>query len=158
MSITGADGLPAVSNAGNVLRPSTTIRISMRQCPAADAGKMEEILREKLTKDVPYNMKIDIHGGHTGSGWCMKPLQPWLKTSIEGLSKDFYGAEVGLYGLGGAIPFLKELEIKYPESQIVAMGVLGPGANAHGPNENLNLPYTKKLLGVLAHLLVDCGK
>ena len=50
----------------------------MRQCPAADAKAMEKIMIEKLTTDVPYNMTVDIHGGHTGSGWCMKDLQPWL--------------------------------------------------------------------------------
>ena len=89
----------------------------MRQCPAADAKKMEAILIEKLTKDVPYNCKVTIHGGHTGSGWCMKEMHPWLKKAIEENAKAFYdGAELGMYGLGGAIPFLKELEIKFPDA------------------------------------------
>ena len=82
MSITGADGLPPVGMAGNVVRASTGARISMRLPPSMDPAKAEAFLRETLTKDPPYGAKITINGGHAGSGWCMKELSPWLSEAI----------------------------------------------------------------------------
>ena len=32
-------------------------------------------------------------------------------------------------------------------------GVLGPGSNAHGPNEFLHIPYAKKLTACIAVIL-----
>jgi len=108
---------------------------------------------EKLTKDVPYGAKVTISGGHCGNGWCMKELQPWLMKSIKESGEMFYGKPSGSYAMGGSIPFLCELEKKYPKTQIVAFGVLGPGANAHGPNEMIHLPFTKKLTCSMAHIM-----
>ena len=44
---------------------------------------------------------------------------------------------------------------KYPEAQFAITGVLGPGSNAHGPNEFLHIPTGKKLTAALALLLRD---
>jgi acetylornithine deacetylase/succinyl-diaminopimelate desuccinylase-like protein len=84
-------------------------------------------------------------------------LVSWLQEAITKAGHDFYGKDAGSYGEGGSIPFLKELERKYPETQIVAFGVLGPQSNAHGPNESINLPYVKKLAGALSHIIAACG-
>ena len=92
-------------------------------------------------------------GGHAGSGWCMKDLSPWLMKSIQDSGDMFYGKPTKSYAMGGSIPFLSELEKKYPSLQIVAFGVLGPNANAHGPNEMIHLPFTKKLTCSLSHIL-----
>ena len=116
LSVTGADGLPPIAQAGNVLRPSTEVRLSMRLSPITDAVKAGEIMTELLTKDPPYNAKITLHGGHTGSGWCQKILDPWLNEAIKESGKQFFGKEGGSYGEGGSIPFLKELDKKFPDS------------------------------------------
>lgn len=158
MSITGADGLPPIAMAGNVVRSSTSARVSMRLPPAMDPKKAEAIIREKLSTDVPYNAKVTIAGGHAGSGWCMKELKPWLSKSIQEAGTAFYGKPSGSYGMGGSIPFLSELEKMYPETQIVAFGVLGPNSNAHGPNEMIHLPYTKKLTCALAHVIASVAE
>lgn len=154
LSVTGADGLPPIASAGNVVRASTSVRLSMRLCPAFNAQKAEEILKEKLTTDVPYNAKVTLSSGHAGNGWSMKELSPWLDQSIKEAGSLFYdGKPTGSYGMGGSIPFLSELEKVYPGVAIVAFGVLGPQSNAHGPNEMIHLPYTKKLTCSLAHVI-----
>lgn len=154
LSITGADGLPPIAQAGNVVRASTSVRLSMRLCPAMDAHEAEEILKKKLTENVPYNAKVTLSSGHAGNGWSMKELEPWLDTSIREAGALFYdGKPTGSYGMGGSIPFLSELGKMYPQVAIVAFGVLGPNANAHGPNEMIHLPYTKKLTCSLAHVI-----
>ena len=78
LSITGSDGLPPISSAGNVIRPSTSVRLSMRLSPITDPKKAQATMEELLTTNVPYNAKVTLSGGHTGSGWCQKPLEPWL--------------------------------------------------------------------------------
>jgi len=78
MAITGADGLPPIAMAGNVTRPKTSVRVSMRLPPGYDAKKANEIMEEKLGKDIPYGAKVTLHGGHAGSGWAQKDLEPLL--------------------------------------------------------------------------------
>lgn len=154
LSITGAEGLPPIVAAGNVLRPKTTIRCSMRLCPTFDAHEANIIMEEALSKNVPYNAKVTLHGGHAGSGWCQKKLEEWLHVALNEAGQKFFdGKDYGSYGEGGSIPFLKELQNKYPDTQILAMGLVGPGANIHGPNENINLVYGRKIVKTLAHII-----
>jgi acetylornithine deacetylase/succinyl-diaminopimelate desuccinylase-like protein len=154
LSITGADGLPPIAMAGNVVRSSTSVRLSMRLPPNIDPAKAQAAIEAKLTADVPYGAKVTLRGGHTGSGWCMSVLHPWLDASIKKAGADFWdGKESGSYGMGGSIPFLSELEKMYPKTQIVAFGLLGPNSNAHGPNEMINLPFAKKLTCALSHVM-----
>ena len=144
--------------AGNVVRNKTGVRLSMRLSPVTDPKKAEEAIIKKLTTDVPYNAKVTIKSRHAGSGWCMKELAPWLDSAIKEAGPMFYdGEESGSYGMGGSIPFLSELEKMYPQTQIVAFGLLGPKSNAHGPNEMINLPYAKKLTCALAHVIAAAG-
>lgn len=120
-----------------------------------DPKKAEEIMKEKLTKDVPYNAKVTLSAGHAGSGWCMKVLSPALSKSIKEAGAMFYesGRPTESYGMGGSIPFLSELGEMYPESEIVAFGVLGPDSNAHGPNEMIHIDYSRRLTMALAHII-----
>jgi len=144
--------------AGNVVRASTSVRLSMRLPPTLDPQVAQKAMEEKLTTNVPYNAKVTLKGGHAGAGWCMKDLKPWLMDSIKQAGADFYdGKPSGSYGMGGSIPFLSELEKMYPETQIVAFGLLGPNSNAHGPNEMLNLTYAKKLTCALSHVIAAVG-
>ena len=117
LSITGAEGLPSIVAAGNVLRPKTTLRCSMRLCPVFDAHLAQDIITEKLTKDVPYNAKVTVTGGHYGNGWCQKELQEWLHNSFNEAGRLYFdGKDYGSFGGGGSIPFLNELQKKYPET------------------------------------------
>ena len=109
-----------------------------------------------MTTDVPYNAKVTLKCSGTGSGWCKKDYPQYLDNSIMEAGKTFFdGKEAGTYGMGGSIPFLSELEKMYPNTSIVAFGLLGPHSNAHGPNEMIDLPYAKKLTCALAHVMAS---
>ena len=69
-----------------------------------------------MTKDPPYGAKVTLKGGHTGSGWSQKDIDPWLDKAIKDSGKDFFGKESGSFGMGGSIPFLNELGKKFPEA------------------------------------------
>lgn len=158
LSITGAGGIPDYTRAGNVVRPSTTVRLSTRLPPNMDSKVAAKIIYDKLTTDVPYNCKVEIHGDHNGNGWCMKEPEAWFSDVISEAAKTFYdGKDYGSYGMGGSIPFLSQLGGLYPKTFIIALGLLGPASNAHAPNESVNLAYAKKLTMAMSHILVETG-
>ena len=41
----------------------------------------------------------------------------------------------------------------FPAAQFVITGALGPGSNAHGPNEFLHVPTARRLTECLTHVL-----
>lgn len=153
LAVTGAEGLPPLSKAGNVVRASTSLRISIRLPPGVDSSKALQETIEIITKDPPYGAKVECLDQMGGDGWCMKELSEKTTTVLNDASKQFYGKECGKYGIGGSIPFLKVLGDKYPKTEILALGVLGPETNAHAPNETLDLPFTEKFIASLSHVL-----
>lgn len=159
LSIVAADGLPSTAKGGNVLRASTTLKLSMRLPPSVDPHKACEDMKKKLSTDVPYNCKVTFPGGtHAGQGWCQKDPAEWLKAAILESGKDFYdGKDGSSYGMGGSIPLLSELEKMYPDAQILGLGLIGPKSNAHAPNECINLDYAKKLTCALSHMIAAVG-
>jgi di/tripeptidase len=115
---------------------------------------MQDRLIKKVSENVPYGCKIDIKTGYTGQGWCMKNPVGWVRLAFDQACSDFFdGNKLCQFGGGGSIPFLAELGKQYPDTQIYSMGAMGPGHNAHGPNENINLSYTKKITCTLSHLI-----
>lgn len=153
LSYTGLDGMPPTGLAGNVLRPRTALRLSMRVPPTADPEAVLAELTETLEADPPYGATVRFADGGSGPGWNAPDLAPWLRDALDGASQRHFGAAMQLYGEGGSIPFMGMLGEKFPEAQFVVTGVLGPGSNAHGPNEFLDVAYAEKLTRCLADVL-----
>jgi len=159
MAITGAAGLPAIQTAGNVCRPSTSMRLSIRLPPKVNPDDAYTAVTKLLTTDVPYNAKVTCTSQGKGQGWCMGELSPWLEEGIMKAGAQFWdGKKAGSYGMGGSIPFLAELGKMYPDCQIIAFGLIGPQTNAHAPNECINLPFAKKLTCALSHVMATVGQ
>ncbi len=152
LSYTGIDGMPSTGSAGNVLRPSTTLSLSMRIPPTADPGAVERELTEALEADPPYGARVAFRG-EGAAGWNAPELAPWLGRSLDAASRDVFGQPMQLMGEGGTIPFMGMLGERFPQAQFVITGVLGPGSNAHGPNEFLDVAYAEKLTRILARVL-----
>lgn len=158
MSITGADGLPQIKDAGNVLRPSTSIRFSLRIPPTLDAQKGKKDIIDILTKDPPYNAKVEILNCIAGPGLNCPDMSPELSKIVTDASKNFFSNDPIYYGEGGSIPFLSSLAAKFPKAQFIITGVLGPESNAHGPNEMLEIAYTKKLICAMSYIIASFNK
>ena len=155
MTTTGADGLPLLKDAGNVLRPSTSLRATIRISPTLNAEKASKDLAEILTKDPPYNAKVEIIKISAGPGLNCLEMTPELSKIVVDASKTFCGNDPILYGEGGSIPFLSSLAEKFPKAQFLITGVLGPESNAHGANEMLEIAYTKKLICSLSYIIAS---
>jgi acetylornithine deacetylase/succinyl-diaminopimelate desuccinylase-like protein len=155
LAITGADGLPTVSSAGNVLLPALSVKLSLRLPPTCDAARAEQAVREALERDPPYGAQVRFEVGATTGGWNAPALAPWLAESIDRASRAVYGRDPVHLGCGGTIPFMGMLGERFPRTQFFITGVLGPHANAHGPNEFLHLDYAQKITACVALVLAD---
>jgi acetylornithine deacetylase/succinyl-diaminopimelate desuccinylase-like protein len=155
LSVTGAEGLPLPRDAGAVTLPYTRLKLSLRLPPTLDAGVASAALRDILNRDTPYNADVAFMPEHGVKGWNAPTLLPWLENSVARAGDAAFGAPPGYMGEGGTIPFMAMLGEKFPETQFVITGVLGPGANAHGPNEFLHIPMAKKISHAVALILAD---
>src|SRR5215469_6964770 len=155
LSVLGADGLPPVGNAGNVLRPLSALKLSLRIPPKVDPKAATQALRQLLETDPPYGVKVSFTGDWGSAGWNAPPLAPWLEKSLDRASREWFGQPPGFMGIGGTIPFMSMLGESFPDAQFLITGVLGPHANAHGPNEFLHLPTARKITGCVAQVIAD---
>ncbi|MEP7183279.1 MAG: M20 family metallopeptidase [Betaproteobacteria bacterium] len=153
LSVIGADGLPAISDAGNVLRPRTALQLSLRLPPPVDGDRATEDLKRLLEADPPHGATVRFEPDSGATGWNAPPTQPWLAAALEAASQAHYGKPAAAMGEGGTIPFMAMLGKHFPDAQFLITGVLGPKSNAHGPNEFLHIPYAKKLTACVAQVL-----
>ncbi len=155
LSVTGADGLPKLADAGNVCRPRTAVKLSLRLPPTLDADKACTLVKKLLTDNPAYGAKVTVDHLEGAAGWNAPATAKWLETSIHKASREYFDADPMWCGEGGSIPFMGMLGKKFPEAQFVITGVLGPHSNAHGPNEFLHLPTGKKLTQCVAQIIAD---
>ena len=153
LAYTGADGFAPVATAGNVLRAATTMKLSFRLPPTADPDAAATALHKTLTDDPPAGATVEVEVADTGAGWNAPVFAPWLSHALEAGSAAAYGQPARTIGEGGSIPFMAMLGERFPSAQFLITGVLGPGSNAHGPNESLHVPYATRLTEAVAHVL-----
>jgi acetylornithine deacetylase/succinyl-diaminopimelate desuccinylase-like protein len=153
LAITGADGLPPLASAGNVLRAQTAVKLSLRLPPTLDAAKAASTLKKLVESDPPYGAKVTLEMEKAATGWHAPTLSPWLEQAVAEASTAYFKAPPAYMGEGGAIPFMGMLGEKFPQAQFLITGVLGPHSNAHGPNEFLHLPSGKKISMVVADVV-----
>ena len=153
VSVIGAEGLPALADAGNVLRPFTTLALSVRTPPTTDPETALEALRKALSTDVPYGAEVTFPLSDGAAGWNAPEVEPWLSEALDEVSDDVFEGGWRTMGVGGSIPLMGILQDAYPDAQFVVTGALGPGSNAHVPDESLDLAYSAKVSTAIAYAL-----
>ena len=153
VAVVGADGLPAIKDAGNVVRPRTALKLSLRLPPLIDGEKATGDMKRLLEADPPYGAVVRFEPDQGATGWSAPPTAAWLRQALVEASRAYYGKPVAMMGEGGTIPFMAMLGKRFPHAQFLITGVLGPKSNAHGPNEFLHIPYARKLTACVAHVL-----
>ncbi len=155
LSVTGADGLPALVNAGNTLLPYNTLKLSFRLPPTCDADQAAAAVKLALEADPPPLAKVSFEVESSMPGWNAPAVADWLEASMQQASEAFFGKPSMYMGTGGTIPFMSMLGEKFPEAQFLITGLLGPNSNAHGPNEFLHIDTGKRLTASVAAVLED---
>ena len=157
LAVTGMDGYPLPENGGNVLLPYSTLKLSLRLPPTCDANTAIQAVKKALEENPPCHADVSFDQPAADNGWNAPTLAPWLAKAVEKASQDAFGKPAGFIGEGGSIPFMAMLGAKFPKTQFVVTGVLGPHSNAHGPNEFLHIAFAKKLSACIASILADHG-
>ncbi len=153
VAVVGADGMPPPADAGSVLRPFTSLKLVVRIPPSCDPDVASDALARTLTADPPRGAQVTWDAGQAAGGWAARPLAPWLAEALDRASRTCFANPPARLGEGGSIPFMRWLSERFPDAQVLAAGVLGPGSNAHGPDESLHLPTAGRLTGALALVL-----
>ena len=153
LAVTGVEGLPPLGSAGNVLRPHTALKLSLRLPPTLDGVRAGEHVKRLLERDAPYGCKVSFEMEKASSGWNAPALMPWLARAVDAAARAAFGAPPAYMGEGGSIPFMGMLGEKFPDAQFLITGVLGPHSNAHGPNEFLHIPTGKRVSQVVAGVI-----
>ncbi len=155
LAVTGVDGLPPLDAAGNVLRPHTAVKLSLRLPPTLDSEPASTALKQLLESDPPNGAKVRFELEKSAGGWNAPPLSPWLEQAVAAASQTYFGRPPTYMGEGGSIPFMGMLGAKFPQAQFLITGVLGPQSNAHGPNEFLHIPMAKRVTMVVADVVAQ---
>ncbi len=153
LEVIGVDGLPPVADAGNVFRSRLALKLSLRLPPTADTWAVGDELRSVLEADPPFGAQVRLLDGARGPGWASPAFAPWLAEACDRASKQHWGLPVASCGVGGTIPFMGMLGERMPDAQFLLVGVLGPGSNAHGPDEFLHLPTVRRVTATVADVL-----
>ena len=155
LSVTGAEGLPAMVDAGNVQLPFVKLKLSFRLPPTCDADEAATAVKSALEADKPPLAKVSFEVESTMAGWNAPEVADWLEASMHKGSEAFFGKPSMYMGTGGTIPFMGMLGERFPEAQFLITGLLGPKSNAHGPNEFLHIETGKRLTSCVAQVLED---
>ncbi len=153
LAITAQSGMPELIQGGNVMRPRTALKLSLRIPPTLDATDLDLKMRELFEKDAPYGVKVTFEAEKGGAGWNAPTIAPWLAAAVEAASQAYFGKPAMTFGEGGSIPFMGMLGETYPEAQFLITGLLGPHSNAHGPNEFLHIQCAKNLTASVASVI-----
>jgi acetylornithine deacetylase/succinyl-diaminopimelate desuccinylase-like protein len=159
LTVTGMDGLPPCAKAGNVLRPSTTVKLSIRLPPSYDHTKAFGIIKSKFEAALPPNARMELSPPVTAKGWDAPETEPWLEKALNRATSTMFPTctKPGYIFEGGSIPFLGMLQDMFPRAQFCVTGVLGPHSNAHGPNEFLDIEYCKRVVTCVAAVVAGHG-
>jgi len=158
LSVIGVDGIPSVAEGGNVLRASTTLKLSIRTPPSVDAQRAQDSLIAVLQAEPPSGATVTVTGNHPAPGWVAPTPARWLADALAEASEEAFGRSPNFVGEGGSIPFLASLGKRFADAQFVVTGVLGPGSNAHGPDESLHLPTAVGVTTAVASVLAALAR
>ena len=114
LSVTGAEGFPALQDAGNVLRPYTAFKLSLRLPPLVDAAEAVQQLKGLLEDNAPYQAKVTFESNGGATGWNAPAIAPWFEQALDQASQAYFGAPCGYIGQGGTIPLMSMLSTGFP--------------------------------------------
>lgn len=153
MEVTGVEGIPDMSKAGNVLRTNTDLKLSCRIPAGVDSRKAAEVMKQILEAEPPHGADVTFNIEMPADGFHSKPLSSWISEALDGASRAYFGNPLQFMGEGGTIPFMPMLQTKYPNAEFMITGLLGPQSNAHGPNEFTHIPCGKAVTACVAQVL-----
>lgn len=133
--------------------PELTAKLSIRLPPTAASEQAARKCKQLCESNPPYNAPVSFDIIVHADGWWCEEFPDWLTAAADDASLKHFGIPSAPIAVGGGIPFIKPLADAFPAAPIFVAGLIGPEANAHGPNESLDIPACKQLTACLADIL-----
>ncbi|WP_370892286.1 dipeptidase [Janibacter sp. GXQ6167] len=147
---------PSVEEAGNVLNPTASAKISVRLHPEQDPMEAWEAIKNHLEGNAPWGAEVSVQLEETGWGFAAKAEGP-VYDQARAAFADAWGSEPVDVGIGGSIPFVRAFADLFPDAAILVTGVEDPDTRAHGANESLHLGEFERTCAAEAILLARLG-
>src|SRR3990172_5072412 len=80
-----------ITQAGNVLRGKTSVKISLRLPPTVDAQAASQKLKSLLEEHPPYGAKVKFTPDWAAHGWHAPETEPWLEKTLDTASLHHFG-------------------------------------------------------------------
>ena len=125
-------------DARNIIVESAWARVGVRTVPDMDVKEVGRKLTEKLKKDPPWGVLVEVTHESDGGWWYTDAAAPAFRAARKALSEG-YGSEVVSIGCGGSIPFVDPFTKELGGAPALLIGVEDPYSNAHSENESLHL-------------------
>ncbi|HZT79031.1 MAG TPA: dipeptidase, partial [Gemmataceae bacterium] len=148
----------SIKGASNQVLPKAQAIVSCRIVPDMDPKATCEKLRDFLTKDPPWGVKVTVkQHGSSVKWWMTDPNGPAFEAAMSALKAGFR-KEPAAIGCGGTIGFVGPLADLLGGAPALLLGIEDPKSNAHAPNESLHEGDWKKLMASLTHLFANLGE
>ena len=149
IAILAIDAVP-VAEAINQLVPEATAKVSMRIAPGQDPEAAMDALRNHLIASTPWGAEVTVVKGASGDAFELDTSGPMYDAYRTGMTEG-YGVDAVEFGVGGSIPFVAAFHDRYPDSEVLLVGIADPTSRYHGPNESLSLADMKS--GIIAQAI-----
>jgi cysteinylglycine-S-conjugate dipeptidase len=155
-TVIGIDA-PTVREAGNVLIPVATAKVSLRIAPGADAEAELDLLVEHLRRAAPWNVEVDVVKVKCGAPFAIPMGGPAVSAAERALT-EAYGRAPSRLGAGGSIPLVASLAAASPGAEIVLWGAEDmAGARIHSANESVDPAEIERMVLAQVRLLQHLG-
>ncbi|MBI3412188.1 MAG: M20/M25/M40 family metallo-hydrolase [Planctomycetes bacterium] len=146
----------SIKGASNQVLPKAEAIVSCRIVPNMEPNDVYEQLKETLTKDPPWGVKVSVKPAGVVKWWSTNPQGPAFEAAMKALKKGYDTKPVAI-GCGGSIGFVGPLAELFGGAPALLLGIEDPKSNAHAPNESLDAGIFRKLTASLAYLFENLG-
>jgi acetylornithine deacetylase/succinyl-diaminopimelate desuccinylase-like protein len=137
ISVLAIEAVP-IGEAINQIVPTARAKVSMRLAPGEDADRAMDALVAHIEEAAPWGVQVSVERGGVGEAFALDTTGPTYDAYRAGMRVG-YGHEVVEMGMGGSIPFVAAFAERYPNAEVLLIGVSDPTSRYHGPNESVEI-------------------
>ena len=144
ISVLAIDAVP-IAEAINQIVPEASAKVSMRIAPGQDPEVAMSALADHIMSSAPWGVDVEVTRGAMGEAFLLSASGPMYDAYRAGMESG-YGSGPVEFGVGGSIPFVAAFNDRYPDAEVLLIGVADPMSRYHGPNESLELADMKSAI------------
>ncbi len=144
-------------NGGNSIQDVAQCTIGVRILPGQKPEVVGNAIMDHLRRQpLHHNLQIKMEREHEVYAWKANMAGGFSKLYLEALAENFPSAVA--MPCGGALPLLREFELRFPNMEMIVPAVEDPATAAHSHNESQDIRVFRCAINSLASFLEKAGK